>query len=558
MPRKKKSNELKSALDVASHRNIDTSRTTTAPKTATVSKNNYITREQTLRKYARAVTTTGVAEYYNPLFQESSLMMPSKIRECNQWARHYYKTDSMVSAAINFHSEFAINGFSNKCEDKKIKKYFDEMAFDVIKLQNLLSFMSLEWYKIGNVIPYGTWDEGKGRWEKFITLNPDYVEIEKTLFSDEPILKLDPDEGLKRIVQNRSPRDLYNKLDPQMIPYVAKGQKIPLSSMIIETDKEDFEFPQVCHIARKASQYEVYGISLIMAALKVLIYKDLLRNAQFAIARRHWKPIKLVTVGDDTHEPNNDILDSVEEAIRYADSDVNGWMIWNHYIDVKYIASAGHVMPLDGEYKYNDLELMRALEISDAVLTNQGMTFANASVSLRVMINKYMRFQKLLSDFIENFIYKPVAKVQGFYKINDEGEKELIYPKIEWELTRLQDDAQLKTVLQTMQQKGLISKHTVLTYMGLDYTEERKLMESEMEDDKTSPLTPPGAGTAPKPSGKGDQLGLPFPETGGPAGGAGTTPAGGGEKGGLPPPLAPGAPLPGTPAGTPPTPPELK
>ncbi|MDD5353138.1 MAG: hypothetical protein PHS93_08275 [Candidatus Omnitrophica bacterium] len=556
MPRtKKKSSGLRSAYDIASNRKFTASTNIVAPKTSNISKNNTIPREQMLRKYARAVTTTGVAEYYNPLFQESSLMLPSKIREINQQCRHYFRTDALVSAAINFHSEFAINGISNKCEDKKVKKYFDEMAFDVIKLPNLLSFMALEWYKIGNIFPYGIWDENKGRWSRFITLNPDYVEIEKILFSDEPTLKLDPDEGLKRIVQNKSPRKLYDQLDPQMIAYISKGQKIPLSSMIIETDDEDFEFPQVCHIARKASQYEVYGTPLIMAALKVLIYKDLLRNAQFAIARRHWKPIKLVKVGDDTHEPNSDILDSVEEAVRYADSDVNGWIVWNHYINVEYIASAGHVMPLDGEYKYNDLELMRALEISDAVLTNQGMTFANASVSLRVMVNKYMRFQKLLSDFIENFIYKPVAKVQGFYKTNDEGEQELIYPKIEWELTRLQDDAQLKTVLQAMQQKQLISKHTLLTYMGIDYTEERKLIQGELEDERQMPTTSTPATT--KPTGKGDQLGLPFPETA-PAGGAGTPPVGGGEKGGLPPPLAPGAPLPGTPAGTPPIPVELK
>jgi intein/homing endonuclease len=634
-----------------------------------------------MHKYARAVISTGNADFYQPLVEESTLMLPTKLREILQWCRHFYRSDSLISASVNFHSEFAINGFRNVCEDTKIKKYFDEFAFDIIKLPQLLSFICLEWYKLGNCFkknikittskgiiniqdikvgdivlthrnnmkkvtnimhrnvdeqiyyiridkvkysldctgehpiaclrngkeewikardlivgdmvkagrldydlydediflkilsigcnkektkvynfsveedesyvangvvvhncyPYGTWNEEDGRWDKFITLNPDYVEIEKTVFSDEPLLKLDPDEGLKRIVTNKKPRYLYDSLDPQIKAYVSKGQKIPLSSMVIQTNEGKFEFPQVIQLARKNSQYETYGTPMMTAAFKILIYKDLLRRAQFSIAKRHWKPIKIVKVGDELHEPTNEVLDSVEEAIRYADEDQNGWLVWHHYISADYIASAGHVLPLQAEYTWIDKELMRAMEISDAVLTNQGMTFANASVSLRVMVNKYQRFQKMLSDFIKNFIYKPVAQVQGFYKTNDDGEKELVIPEIEWELTRLQDDAQLKTVLQNLQQKGLVSRHTVMTYLGLDYDKEKELIKKEQEDDAIFAPTvkPPaggGVGTAPPgaPPSPGGGGGVPKPP--------GTPPTPGGVPGGAPPP----------PGGTPP------
>jgi hypothetical protein len=468
---------------------------------------------------------------------------------CVSNCRHWFRTDAMVAASINFHSEFAINGMRNLCDDRKVQDYFDEFAFDIIKLPELLSFICLEWYKLGNVMPYGIWDEDEGRWERFITLNPDYVEIEKTLFSDKPILKLDPDEGLKRVVQNKTPKHLYEQLDPQIIAYVSKGQKIPLSQLVIETEDGKFEFPQVTHLARKASQYEVYGTPMLFSAFKILIYKDLLRKAQFAIAKRHWKPIKLVKVGDENHEANNDVLDAIEEAIKYADEDPNSWLVWHHYIQADYIASAGHVMPLQAEYDWIDRELMRALEISDAVLTNQGMTFANASVSLRVMVNKYLRFQKMLTSFIKEFIYKPVAEVQGFYKTNEEGNKELIVPDIEWELMKLQDDAQLKSVLQAMQQKGLISRHTLMTYMGLDYEKERDLIVKEQKDDQIFSRQPKPLGTEP---GK--------PPTGGAPGGGGGAPpptgggtpppgAGGGMAG--PPPGGEGTPLGGVPGGTP-------
>ncbi len=802
-----------------------------------------------------------------------------------------HNTDPMVAAAINFHAEFCINGFRNICKDERVKKYFDEFAFDIVKLPEFLSFVALEWYKLGQVVPFGIWNEGDGRWDRFITLNPDYVEIEKTLFSDKPLLKLDPDEGLKRIVTNKKPRHLYDQLDPNIIAYVNKGQKIPLSSLVIETEKGDVEFPQVTLLARKASQYEVYGTPMLMSVFKVLIYKDLLRNAQFAIAKRHWKPIKLVKVGDKDHEPTAEILDAVEEAIRAADADSNSWLVWHHYISADYIASAGHVMPLqchdeetqflsdegwkywheykdddkvasynkdtglvklvkpteffvndyegkmikwegqhinycvtpthgmliqkskydknkkqigwkdwerceakdvptesrglgfingveipkeekidpnlsifikdtsikmdqfvkfiawyvtegccsikhtnvkrynvdsvtyrcsisqskdskyfeefselmesfpikmhksdrgghveyatsdwylgnylhnmcgthsynktfprwflglpkemlnnflldllkgDGsigyfakdkndksytlatisvilrdlvqevafrlgyvvhtgksngtnyplytimfsetnkrgaypkfthsrykkeidykgkiwcfnvephhifitrrgpkniisisynsEYSWIDSELMRGLEISDAVLTNQGMTFANASVSLRVMVNKYRRFQKMLSSFIKEFIYKPVAEVQGFYETDSEGNKKLIIPDVEWELDKLQDDAQLKQVLQGLQQKGLISKHTLMAHIGVDNDKEKDMIQSESKDDAVFNT---------KPAAPGQQMTLPV--TGQPP--AAVPPIGGGGGGGMPPaPKVPGAP----------------
>ena len=455
-----------------------------------------------------------------------------------------HNTDPMVAAAINFHAEFCINGFRNICKDERVKKYFDEFAFDIVKLPEFLSFVALEWYKLGQVVPFGIWNEGDGRWDRFITLNPDYVEIEKTLFSDKPLLKLDPDEGLKRIVTNKKPRHLYDQLDPNIIAYVNKGQKIPLSSLVIETEKGDVEFPQVTLLARKASQYEVYGTPMLMSVFKVLIYKDLLRNAQFAIAKRHWKPIKLVKVGDKDHEPTAEILDAVEEAIRAADADSNSWLVWHHYISADYIASAGHVMPLNAEYQWIDQELMRGLEISDAVLTNQGMTFANASVSLRVMVNKYRRFQKMLSSFIKEFVYKPVAEVQGFYETDSEGNKKLIIPDVEWELDKLQDDAQLKQVLQGLQQKGLISKHTLMAHIGVDYDKEKDMIQSESKDDAVFNT---------KPAAPGQQMTLPV--TGQPP--AAVPPIGGGGGGGMPPaPKVPGAPPVGGPlppvGGTPP------
>lgn len=405
-----------------------------------------------------------------------------------QWGRYWTRTEPIVHNAINLHSEFPMTGFRNVCDDPYIQKFYDNLTFDVLKLPTFLSFFSLEYWKLGNVFSMGIWNDNKGYWDRFLTLNPDYVEIEKNMFSDQSILRLDPDDALKKIVQNKAPINIYNKLDPKIIEYVSRGMKVPLSNFVIEVYANNktidkVYIPQVTHISNSTSMYEAYGLPFYFCVFKVLMYKDILRRAQFAIARRHWKPIKVVKVGDETHHATNETLNDVRDALDQASADPNSWFIWHNYINFDYIASAGHVMPLNEDLNWVNKELYAGMGVNEAILTGGGVSFSNASVALRILINRYSRFQKIVSNWVYEYIYKPVARVQQFYKINDKGEQELIIPKIDWEMMRLQDDAQQKNLYSQLQQKGLISKKTFLTYLGLDYQKEQELIKSEKKED---------------------------------------------------------------------------
>ncbi|MFW9872491.1 MAG: hypothetical protein ACFFG0_05255 [Candidatus Thorarchaeota archaeon] len=492
---------------------------------------------KTLLKSASPVVTTQSASYYHPLYEPINLQLPTKLREINQWARYFRRTDPLVNNALSLHSEFPVTGFRNLCDDPSIQKFYDNLAFDILKLPQLLSFISSEYNGLGNVFPMGMWDDSKGHWLRFITLNPDYVEIEKNIFADKPILRLDPDDSLRKIIQNRAPRDIYEKLDPKVIEYISKSMKVPLSSFYIQVSGKDgvvdeIEIPQVTHLSNATSMYEAYGLPYYFCVFKVLIYKDILRRAQHSIAKRHWKPVKVVKVGDETHHANNNTLSDVKEALDQASSDPESWFIWHNYVNFDYIASAGHVMPLNSEYEWVNKELYSGLEVNEAILTGGGVSFSNASVALRIMINKYKRFQKKLSTWVIENIYKPVAKVQQFYKVGNDGEQELIYPEIEWEMMRLQDDAQQKALYERLHKAGIISKKTFLTYLGLDPEKEKELVKQEQEDDlkyikdiekkkkeliekkpAKEPIPPPpgGMGELPPPPIGGEELAPPSP-----------------------------------------------
>jgi len=414
-----------------------------------------------------------------------------------------HNTDGIIGNLIDLHSEFPLTSCHITCEDKKIKKFFEILFFDVLRGEKLLLDINLEYWKIGNVFPFGEWNGDKGIWTRFVLLNPDFVEVEKSMLIDEPVLKLDPDDNMKRIVQSRQPRELYNQLAQlqggRIASLIARGEKIPLNQF------------RVSHIAYKLSPYETVGTPIMFRAFKPLIYKDILRRAQIAIAERHITPIKVVKVGTDQIPATPEAIQAAKDAFDELNYDLSSWFFYHHAISFDYVSSAGKVLPLDREYDWIDKEITAALLGSKTIIDGSGPNFATASVALRILVNRYLRNQQILKDWVKNYVFKPVAIQQEFKRINEWGDEEYIIPEIEFEFMNLKDDTQMKQLMKELMKTGVLSKQTFFNYIGLNYEKEKKMVQKEYEEDKKEKL-PPAAHT--KDEGK-----IPIPELGGGMGG---------------------------------------
>ena len=461
-------------------------------------------------------------QFYHPLFEKINLQLPTKTREINQWTRHFYKTDGVIGNLIDLHSEFPLTGMHLTCDDPKVKKFFEILFFDVLRGQKLLLDVNLEYWKLGNCFPFGEWDAGKGIWTRFVLLNPDFVEVEKSMLVDEPMLKLDPDENMKRIVQSRQPRELYNRLASiqggKIVNLIARGEKIPLNQF------------RVSHIAYKLSPYETVGTPIMFRAFKPLIYKDILRRAQIAIAERHITPIKVVKVGTDQIPATPEAITAARDAFEEISYDLSSWFFYHHAIQFDYVSSAGKVLPLDKEYDWIEKEITAALLGSKTIIDGSGPNFATASVALRILINRYLRNQEILKDWVKNYVFRPVAIQQGFTRTNEWGDEEYIIPEIEFEFMNLRDDNQQKTLMKELMKMGILSKQTYFSYIGLNFEKEKKMTQKEqMEENNLIPPKPPNG--AP-------EKGAPAPDMGGGGMGGdmgGGDAGGGGDMGGEPP-----------------------
>lgn len=434
--------------------------------------------------------------FYHPLFETVNMMLPRDRRERNEWCRHFYRVEPIIATAIDMHTEFPISDFNITCKDDKIADFFNYMLFDKINIHELLLNIGLEYWKIGDVFPYGQLNETEGIWEKFICYNPDYINITTSPLVQEPMIELIPTAQLNDIVQGGSNGvygQIYNQLPPEIVQAVAQGHNIPLDNRFIS------------HIAHKASPYEDWGTPLMMRCFKTLIYKDKLRSAQDAIANRHIMPLRVAKIGQPGEPmPTQGDIDSFRDVLYEADGDPSFFLVYHYGLQFEYVGSSGHILPLNSEFDFIQKELMNGLGINEAMLNGEGPTYANAEVGLNTLAKRYMSYRLRLENWMKFKVLKPISEIQGFYEpengeiktaiMSDKQKKisaarkdlHLIVPNVQWAQQDLADNQNKMSIIKELRDKGLISAKTILPMLGLDADIER----SNLEEEKKSIFNP--------------------------------------------------------------------
>lgn len=231
------------------------------------------------------VTRTAPA-FNDPRYTSSTLSIPTDERTQNGLYRFFEETDPIVGASIKLLTELPLADVRlGTCEDDGVQAHFEEQ-WERVNMHKLLMDTTSETYSMGTCTPFGAFNEADYMWEQFTILNPDYVKIESTWVNQQPLIKLIPDETLKKIVRTRSPKFLYDQLPPEIIKYVLFNQEIPL------------EPNNVFLLTHAKRPYETKGKSIIKRILKTLMLEDRYNQAQFAIATRHVVPLTVVKMGD--------------------------------------------------------------------------------------------------------------------------------------------------------------------------------------------------------------------------------------------------------------------
>jgi hypothetical protein len=289
-------------------------------------------------------TITTAPNFYTPFTTPSSFQIPTNRIEEYLWAQWFFDNEPAVAASIEFYTDFPLSGFQLECGNSKVLEFYQQMVKD-LDFARLLPLISQEYHLRGDVFVYASLDcehcGGTGvdqdthepcehlgaKWKSITLLNPTQVELSPSMMDMQPIYYYMPDEGMKKVVQERKPIATYKSIPDAIKAYIMKNEPIPLDPVCIH------------HFKRGAAPWQPFGRSMVRRLFPTLVYKDKLRQAQYLVAERHILPFKIAKLGNDDRPASEQDLEMIAEEIANVANDPLMTMIAPHTFEMDYVGA---------------------------------------------------------------------------------------------------------------------------------------------------------------------------------------------------------------------------
>jgi len=417
--------------------------------------------------------------FISPYLSTDMLELPRSKREVRRWYRHYYRNDPIVGPAIDLHSEIPLSKVMLTMPEakdhetaKKILRFFERMVEKIGLFKKLLS-VAHEYNLIGDVYVFSEWDEETRAWSRITVLDPDTIEVKHYPFTDFVEISLMPDTSTRELVQrsaigDRAALDAIKSMPKDIVDYIKRGDNIPL-------DTDPYSGSHVYHLARKMSDYEDSGTSILDRVLRDLLELEKLRQAQTMIASRNMTPKRIVWAENISAADVEELREQIEASMIDPDYSI----VTNYQLNWEEIGANDRLLDLTAEYERISSRLLAGLGITADLLTGES-TFSGTRITLEVLNTRYLLFREIMQNFVEEVLFKPVAKANGFIEKDDDGVEKLLYPKLAFRRLALRDSADVFDSLFQLYNKGSIDIATILDLFNIDPVSIRIRLEQDM------------------------------------------------------------------------------
>jgi hypothetical protein len=231
------------------------------------------------------------------------------------------------------------------------------------------------------------------------------------------------------------------------------------SSPIIDNKVGSF----VYHMARRRSPYLDMGASVLERVLVPMLMKEHFRYTQLGLASRNMTPKNKISAPGLTQPELDDLRMQLD--LSYMDPDYS--IVTNYDWDWEQIGSDSRLMDLQGEYEGIEGQVFAAMGVTRELMTGEG-TWSGSRVTIEIINTMFLLTREMLREYVENYLFKPVAVANGWYEEDKNGVREYWYPKLGFNRLSIRDNAEVFDSLFQLYQKGSLPVDIIYELFNLD------------------------------------------------------------------------------------------
>ena len=220
-----------------------------------------------------------------------------------------------------------------------------------------------------------------------------------------------------------------------------------------------------------------WGKPVILPAMSLIFYMQILRRGNEAIAWEHVVPLRvLFPASQGAGEPlaNHNLGQwraKIDEGIKKWKIDPNHIIICPIPLGFQNIGGDAKALMVTPELKLLEELIINSLGIPIEFVKG-GSTWTGSSISLRIVENGFIHYREDLVKFLNKFLIPKIAAILNINPIT-----------VKLRRLRMHDDSETKQQMDLLNQRGKISDTTLLEEMGIDVEADKKRREGDIAYD---------------------------------------------------------------------------
>jgi hypothetical protein len=458
--------------------------------------------------------------FYSPELSTDFLELPQSDDEKRNFYRFFYDHDPLVGQAIDLIDELPLS----KVRLRKPQAQNEDMASaslrfcenwaDRVGLLHRLMEISHEWNLLGethifcedtspdmpediefNIVREVTVEgeiverkekrtDGRERavkwlkknykgWSAIRCLPPEQIHMESFPFTDEKLVELIPDSKTKAVINRAQSGEehaqrVVNSMPQDVVEAIAEGRNIPLNT---DSDAGSFYY----YMARKKSQYEPRGKSLLGRCLRTLVFRDKVRQSLTSIASRHMTPYRLIYAEDMNAEQTEDLREQVDLALQDPDFSI----ITNFQVTWEEMGADQRLPDWSWVFDFTDRQLYAGLGMTESMLSGES-SYSGDRINLEVINSRFMLTRETLQELVEKQFFRPMCARMGFIEEDEDGNPQVIVPHLSFTRLSFRDNTETYDALFNLYQKGSLDVDTIYEHLNLDPATIREKLKADI------------------------------------------------------------------------------